>query len=264
MIKFIASDMDGTLLNSKGKIDERVYELISKLKSKGILFAAASGRSCSQLSDNFKNVKVDMLFIAHNGAVIKSKESNKIIYSNQISKENVDRIAKLNSRINADLFLSGADTAYMVEPSENLLREFNDYGVNHLVVNSINKIDEPIYKLTYYVANGDTAEAVEYLRENLGEDLELVLSGEQWIDIMNKGVSKGKAIGIMQERLGIDSKKTMVFGDYYNDVEMFKKAHHSYAMETAPEDVKLHARFILENENEDGVYNVIYKYAASL
>ncbi|MBZ9634963.1 HAD hydrolase family protein [Clostridium sp. FP1] len=49
----------------------------------------------------------------------------------------------------------------------------------------------------------------------------------------------------------------MVFGDYYNDLTMFKAAQHSYAMQNAPEDVKKHANFIAESNNDDGVYNVI-------
>ena len=59
------------------------------------------------------------------------------------------------------------------------------------------------------------------------------------------------------EKFEIDQKNTMVFGDYYNDLTMFKAAHYSYAMKNAPEDVKEHAKFIAESNNNDGVYNVI-------
>ncbi|CAM4403588.1 hypothetical protein VIAG107301_15325 [Vibrio agarivorans] len=43
-IKFIASDMDGTLLDQYGRLDPELFEIILQLESKGILFSAASGR----------------------------------------------------------------------------------------------------------------------------------------------------------------------------------------------------------------------------
>lgn len=68
------------------------------------------------------------------------------------------------------------------------------------------------------------------------------------------------ALIILEEKFGIDKGNTMVFGDYYNDLSMFKTAHFSYAMKNAPEDVKVKANFIADSNNANGVYNVIYKY----
>ena len=44
MIKLIASDMDGTLLNEKDEINEEFFDVFNKLKERNIIFAAASGR----------------------------------------------------------------------------------------------------------------------------------------------------------------------------------------------------------------------------
>jgi hypothetical protein len=107
------------------------------------------------------------------------------------------------------------------------------------------------------MADGINSAIVEYLKKNLNDELEFVVSGDKWIDIMNKGISKGNAIKILQEKFNINKKGTMVFGDYYNDLTMFKAAQHSYAMMNAPEDVKTHADFVAESNNDDGVYNII-------
>ena len=50
MIKLIASDMDGTLLNSRGELDNEIYDIINRLKELGIIFTAASGRQLESLS----------------------------------------------------------------------------------------------------------------------------------------------------------------------------------------------------------------------
>ena len=257
MIKFIATDMDGTLLNDNGKINERMFDLIHDLNDKDIKFAAASGRFYSQLSKNFEKVNIDMIFIAHNGALIKYNKKGETLYSNSIDKKEIDSVIRLNPDLGEELFLATENDAYIVNPSEDLLNEFTSFQVPVVILKSYSEIKKPIYKITYYMAHGVNPNIVDYLEENLNDKLEFVVSGGKWVDIMNKGISKGNAIKIIQEKFSIKEKNTMVFGDYYNDLTMFKAAHHSYAMENAPEDVKKHANFIAESNNEDGVYNVI-------
>ena len=54
MIKLIATDMDGTLLNYKNEIHEEFYEVFNELKKKNIIFAAASGRQYYNLVKDLK------------------------------------------------------------------------------------------------------------------------------------------------------------------------------------------------------------------
>ncbi len=264
MIKLIASDMDGTLVNDQGKINEKMFELIHELHEKDIRFAAASGRFYSQLNKNFEKINAKMIFIAHNGALVKYNNKGKTIYSNNIDTEDIKHVIKLKRELGEELFLAGVDDAYIVNPSKDILSKFSFWGVPAVIVKSFSEVKNSIYKLTYYVSQGVKPGMLDYLEKNLNDNLEFVVSGENWIDIMNKGTSKGKAIKILQEKFNIDEKNTMVFGDYYNDLTMFKEAYYSYAMENAPSDVKNHANFIADSNNNNGVYNVIYKYAASL
>jgi len=257
MVKLIATDMDGTLLNDNGNINEKIFDLIHDLNEKNIKFVAASGRFYSQLSKNFKRVNTDMIFIAHNGALVKYNNKGKTIYANNIEKEEIEHLINLNPKLGEELFLAGENEAYIVNPSEDMLNKFMDLDVPVVILKSFSEIKNPIYKITYYMADCVNSSIVDYLKENLNDKLEFVVSGDKWIDIMNKGISKGNAIKIIQEKFKINKKNTMVFGDYYNDLTMFKAAHHSYAMGNAPEDVKKHANFIAESNNDDGVYNVI-------
>ena len=70
MIKFIATDMDGTLLNSNNEIHADFYPMFQSLKEKDIIFAAASGRQYYNLLERFKDIKDDMMFIAENGTFV--------------------------------------------------------------------------------------------------------------------------------------------------------------------------------------------------
>lgn len=257
MIKLIATDMDGTLLNDNGSINEKIFDLIHDLSKKNINFAAASGRFYSQLKKNFEKVGTDMIFIAHNGALIKYNNKGKTLYSNSIHKKEIEHVINLIPQLGEELFLAGENEAYIINPSEEMLDEFTRVHVPVVTLKSFSEIKNAIYKITYYMAQGVNPNMLKFLEKNLDHTLEFVVSGDKWIDIMNKGISKGKAIKILQEKFKISQNNTMVFGDYYNDLTMFKAAHYSYAMKNAPEDVKKHANFIAGSNNEDGVYNEI-------
>lgn len=260
MVKLIATDMDGTLIKDNGEINKKVFDLIGKLNQKNIKFAAASGRFYSQLKLNFKEVNTDMIFITHNGAFIKYNNNGEVLYSNSISKENISLVMNLKPNLGEELILAGENEAYIVNPTEHMMETFKDVDVPVIVLKSFTEINKPIYKITYHMAGGVNQNMIDYLNENLNDELEFVVSGGNWVDIMNKGISKGSAIKKLQEKFNIEAKSTMVFGDYYNDLSMFKVAHYSYAMGNAPEDVKKDANFVAETNNENGVYNVISKH----
>ena len=81
MIKFIATDMDGTLLNSNNEIHADFYPMFQSLKEKDIIFAAASGRQYYNLLERFKDIKDDMMFIAENGTFVVYKGKEIIVNS---------------------------------------------------------------------------------------------------------------------------------------------------------------------------------------
>lgn len=88
----------------------------------------------------------------------------------------------------------------------------------------------------------------------------VVVSGELWVDINNKGVNKGYALEQIQKDENISFEETMVFGDFYNDIEMLQKAYYSFVMENANEDMKQYGNFIAKSNRENGVIQAINQY----
>ena len=70
MVKFIASDLDGTLLDGERRLPEEIFPLIRKLTSLGVLFAPASGRQYANIRKLFAPVADDVVFICENGALV--------------------------------------------------------------------------------------------------------------------------------------------------------------------------------------------------
>ena len=93
MIKLIASDMDGTLLNSKKTLNPSVYSILKKLKQKDIIFVAISGRDIFSLKEIFKDVEEDIVYASNNGNYITYKDE--VIFENYIENHMVDKVAKI-------------------------------------------------------------------------------------------------------------------------------------------------------------------------
>ena len=70
MVKQIASDMDGTLLDPAKKIPPDFVSVLKNLKKRNIKFVVASGRSYSALEVLFKNIGNDIIYICDNGAFV--------------------------------------------------------------------------------------------------------------------------------------------------------------------------------------------------
>ncbi len=125
-IKFIASDMDGTLLDQYGRLDPEFFDLFLQLEEKGILFSAASGRQYYSLRDTFAPIQDRILYVAENGTLVIHKD--KELYSCTIPKAEVAEIVKAARCIEgAHIVLCGKRSAYIEVQDQKTLEEFQKY-----------------------------------------------------------------------------------------------------------------------------------------
>ena len=82
MIKMIATDMDGTFLDSEKRFDPEFIDIFYKLKEKNIKFVIASGNQYYRLFQKFIPLSEQMYFIAENGSFI--AEGARELYCNII------------------------------------------------------------------------------------------------------------------------------------------------------------------------------------
>lgn len=260
MIKLIVTDMDGTFLDTEGKINEEFYELIEELNKRGIYFAVASGRIYSTLNEGFKRVKDDMILICNNGAGIQFNHNGEVLYEGTLNKDEVMEMAETLDEEGIEVIISDSYKVYVKNPSKDLIGVINyDYAPS-VILKDFKDLDENIHiqKLSYIQHIGIQKSFSEKIHGKYNEGYHVAVSGSCWMDITNIKSSKGNAVALVQQKLGITPEETLVFGDYYNDLTMFDKAYYSYAMKNAPDDVKSHARFVTNYENgENGVIRTI-------
>jgi len=257
MIKLIVSDMDGTLVNDEKKIDETIYEILPKLKEMGTRFVVASGRQYPSLCNDFREHVKDVVIVSENGAFI--MDNGKELYARCMTKEQVKLSLDAAYAVEGmEPIVCAKHVTYTTDPGMVEFLESPVFNYKMALVDDLYQIEDDIIKVTMIVVNGmDTAEAFRKVREVLDDSLNLVTSGEGCMDTGIYGVNKGTAVEVLQEMWNITPEETMVFGDQYNDVEMFDRAHYSFAMAGAVEGVKKKARFIAGSNNEGGVVKAI-------
>ena len=256
-VKVIASDMDLTLLADDGTMPPLMFERIRALDAAGILFCAASGRPSYTLHDMFAEVADHMALLSDNGAAVVCK--GELIFKDLIDvptyHELIDFTAADCRGIST---VCGIDSCYVLERDkewDSVLRKFYK-RITYL--DSFDNLAVDVNKYTVFFPNNDGEDIyASTYREAWSDRFTVTNAGKQWIDIMNKHVDKGQALGHVCEHLGCTLDDAMAFGDTYNDVQMLEAVGHSYVVANAEEHMHAHAKFLAPSNNDRGVAQVI-------
>lgn len=275
MIKLIASDMDGTLLNSNHKIPQKNIELIKFAQKNGIEFVVATGRAYYEAlpSLNNENIKCDV--ISFNGGIIYDKNGNiinitpmklkdlyytiEILKSLNISYQLYTKNTIYTNSIETDI------TAYIdlirangEEPNEQHLRQEakNRLALGHITeVDNIelylNQEDNPAIKV---IGISNDLEKLKHATELLSgnENISVTSSGANNVEIMDKKATKGEALKIVADIHDINLKNAIAIGDNLNDQAMLDIVEYSIAMKNGNKELQKTAKFITEKTNSEG------------
>ncbi len=255
MLKMVASDLDGTLLqNGAQSLTERAKKQIHCLQGHGIIFVAASGRQYPNLIRLFGELAKDMAFICENGAytICQGREVSQVSMDRSLGIEILKEIDRTDG---CEILLSGKQTSYLQPKTEEYVYRMKSIVKNNVtIVEDITKVEEPFLKISVYCKEG-IEKVAKHFTECFGSRAKATISGKLWLDFTDKKVNKGAALLALQKELGVLLEETMVFGDNYNDLELFGCAKESYVMESAVPEVKAYA-----NYEADSVENVLDRF----
>jgi Cof subfamily protein (haloacid dehalogenase superfamily) len=255
MIKFIASDMDGTLFDSQKRLPPDFEYVLSELNKRGIIFAVASGRQYETLRVEFCHIKEKMMIIAENGAIVFN--GNERIICETIEKEKAyEIIQKLKEYENFYPTICGVKSAYgEIKNKDILKKDVSIYYKKYEFVDNLADVLEydDVLKFSILDPKGTAKNGYPTIKSLCGDNVEVSLSGEKWVDIMKKNISKGSAIRKIRDIYGIKKEECVSFGDYMNDYEMMKECAESYAMANAYPELKEICKYECKSNNEHGV-----------
>ncbi|SKA87653.1 hypothetical protein SAMN05428976_11030 [Clostridium sp. USBA 49] len=270
--ELICIDMDGTLLNSKHSISELSKETIKKAHSMGVHIVVNTGRiyTDAEYFSNLLGVKSPV--IASNGAFIKEKDKDEIIYKNILKESVCLKLIDVFSKYNVNPTFLTPDKIYS---SSIVWRIFMQYLKLKGIFNknlcfqyvpfwtkwdNIFKLEkENIIKCEVMSKDENKLKKIRDELKTIDE-IEVASSTKYNIEITNKGVSKGRAVEILSSYYGIDREKIIAIGDSENDLSMIEFAGMGIAMGNAIDIVKNKADFITDTNDNNGVAKAIDKF----
>ena len=221
MIKLIASDMDGTLLDENSQVPPETYDLIRALRERGVHFAASSGRRYDRLCEFFAPVKEQMDFVASNGAQVYA--DGKLVDREVYSHLAIRRLARTVAMFpNMHLALFDRTKSFLLDDEDKFVREVDKDLPN---IERIWDLPDPstnIIKASIYCDDGNVMDNAYVLQRELGSMFTFAPSGNNWIDPMQHGISKASGIQQLMEYYGIEREEVMAFGDAMNDYEIIR------------------------------------------
>ncbi|PWJ96002.1 hypothetical protein C7380_103183 [Oceanotoga teriensis] len=265
-MKTLVFDLDGTLLNSNSEISKKNIEAMKMIIQSKNQLILASGRmlvSMKKIIDKYiPFIKGISPIISYNGAYI-IDEKDKLIYESIIDKQvAVDLINHLrNIKSHRQIYVKDV----LISEEENDFIEFysKHANVDYKIVKDLNdfimqKDNDPL-KILCIDDELKIREIENEIQNKFSNNLNIVLSFKNFLDIMSKEASKGNAIKKISKIYNIDFEQLYVFGDSNNDISMFEITNNSFTLNNANKNVKSAAKHILPSNDEDGVYYAVKK-----
>ncbi len=246
MIKLLALDLDGTVLDSRGNIPQANKAAIRAAEDAGVLVTVATGRRFRDACPVGRQLELNAPLITHNGALIKFAETLETVDHSLLSSAVSGEIIRVGKEFGGDALMSA-----------------DPHGKGILLYDRISDDNIPLQKYIVWskTMHGDEAEEavhhVERLEDVLHDhsvihisfsggceqmaELQTVLAAElgdtvtllatiytqldfTLLDILPDNASKGTAVKKLAEKHGINSDEVMAIGDNFNDLEMLEFA----------------------------------------
>ncbi len=288
MYKLIAIDLDGTLLNSYGKISDKNKNAIEKAKENGIEVIIASGRHITSVKSFAKEINSENYSICGNGAILYDMKNDEILYNKFINKEKILEIIEVceQNNIYYNIYTETQILTRTIEYSALFYKQENEkkdskYKTNIRVVedlynfikndNSNNYIKVTIYDDNLLIFN----RIIERLRQI--EDIDVLDVGHMsrkmikvndedvelkyyYTEITKNDVNKWNAIKVLMNKLNIRTSEVVAIGDNINDKEMLESAGLGVVMGNSAEYVKEFGNIVVKDNDSDGVAQAIEEY----
>ena len=252
----IITDMDGTLLNSKGILTEENIEAINEFVLLGGNFTVATGRMLPSVEKFMDKLNLTIPAILYNGSKIYDFNNKEVIYEGYLEDEKrgiIKRIAKETENIGIEVYIE--DTIYVYKPCKYTERlstknldvryEFDEdwlYSqkwVKILLLGEVKEMDkfEEVYKNVYKAGH-------------------ITRSGDKFLEILPSSTSKGHAVDYLCETYKLNKDKLFTFGDAMNDTELLSVTKNGYCVANGAKRLK-EVALNLEVSNDEHIIQFI-------
>ncbi len=263
-VRLIALDLDGTLLNDAKELTERTQRALEAASRSGIEVVLSTGRPVTALPQEVAHFPYIKYALTADGARIENLRTGELLFEGLIPKEMVKPIYDIfdDYDVIEEIYIKGQ--GYISERDIDHLEEYTTNPAHAAYARRTRKRVEDIHDLldrdidkahALFKSFEDREDAMRRIREIA--DLELCDAFPINLEVSAPGINKGEGLKILGEKLGIETKDMMAFGDSNNDAAMLQTAGVAVVMDNAYESVKEIADMIAPSNEEDGVAAVI-------
>ncbi|WP_080794327.1 Cof-type HAD-IIB family hydrolase [Corynebacterium pacaense] len=266
--RLVASDVDGTLINSSERVPRRLREVIARLDAHGVAMALATGRPARWIFTVLDQLSVRPVCVCANGAVLYDSASDRIIAAHTLSAADMGWIVGAareamapHGGISVAVERAGAsaydriDELFLVTPEYVHAWDTAEHGV----VEEAGVLAQPATKLLLRSDVLESKQMFDIIRPVIPENMAHVtfsMSGGL-LEVAAPGVTKALGVSLLAEMHGVAQTDVICFGDMPNDIEMLQWAGRGVAMGNARPEVKGVADFVTASNNDAGVADVL-------
>ena len=248
----IALDLDGTVIHDSGSLDEKTAHYLDSLADKGLNLIFISGRTASWMIDKLQALKSPYAIAAQNGAVILTMPDKKILDRKAVSADFLHLAEDIVKEESLPFIVYGGfeeEDRIFWQP-ERYTPEMRDYLTRRKDRFQENWQEKPLNQMAAikWIGKKETIERIAEKVEN-----RLKLHAPPIRDPFNPNyyvcqathpdANKGAALITFKNAKNIKGV-SIVGGDDFNDVELFKAGDIKIAMQAAPEILKKQADII--------------------
>ncbi|XMB86569.1 HAD family hydrolase [Mycoplasmatota bacterium WC44] len=280
MKKLYVTDLDGTLLNSKGRLSDYSFNKIQELIDKDVYVTFATARSLFTAGVVLDHFDFNIPALVYNGGGIIDTSKREFTFINPIDRIVCEEIFKFLTPDKSQPFVlgvkSGKEIMLHKNPEseehtrhlENRLK-FNDK--RQTLVDEFYLLDD-IINFTFI----DTLEKINTVEEELKTKYSSKLTVKKYfkiktkdgleyyyLDVTSNKANKGNMIKELANQLDVKIENVIVFGDESNDIEMLQAAGTGIAVNNAVDKLKDVADLIIGSNDEDSVIKYICDREAS-
>lgn len=266
MIKLVAIDLDGTLLDSKKEISSRNKEALTQAKAAGVKIVICTGRPLAAIG-----IYLDALnlrdngdySITFNGGLVQKNDTGEIIEKSSMPLENIHDLFELATSLNVPLDILSDGLVLQLPTTQdyeslysqlNKLLTYESYELAQLTADKIYNKAVVAVEQTYL------DKQIKKIPTPFYDRYEIIKTRSNLLEFMPKGITKAYGISLLARDLGIKQEEIMTIGDEENDLPMIEYAGLGVAMENAVTKVKDLADVITDTNDNDGVAQAVEKF----
>ena len=267
MIKLLALDIDGTLLNDQKEISPANIVAIQKAVDAGVKLVLCTGRILSGVKPYFEQLGLNAeneYVILNNGCALHQTSDWSLLDHHGLNADEIAYLADFARGFELPLTLCDVDNYYVVDQTANA-HIIEDTQNIFLTPKTISLEKTRNHHQPFFLAKfvGQPSLVGDFMKEKdteLSKHFNTVLSQPSIYETLPQGVSKATALQSLAEKLGLLPTEIMAIGDGNNDREMLEFAGLSIAMDNASTPIKALANHVTTSNNEDGVAAAIYQW----